>query len=69
MSSVDIRVRLPSHKCFIAEKTLSTYALLHGIENKNEIILWKLGEGVDLTNRSIAHNWSGLISLIHFYEY
>jgi hypothetical protein len=41
---------------FIVEKTLSTYGLLHRTENKDEINLWKLGEGVDLTDRSIAHN-------------
>jgi hypothetical protein len=47
MSSVDIQLRLSSYKCFIVEQTFSTYGLLHRIENKNEINLWKLGEGVD----------------------
>jgi hypothetical protein len=84
MSSVDIQLRLSSYKCFIVEQTFSTYGLLHRIENKNEINLWKLGEGVDWTDRSIAHNGSDLISflswaigeklnffesLINFYKY
>ena len=55
MSSVDIRFRLSSYKCFIIEKTLSTYALRQGIENKKEMKLCRLGEGVGLTDKSIAH--------------
>jgi hypothetical protein len=37
ISSVDIRFRLSLYKCFIVEKTLSTWTLLQGIENKKEI--------------------------------
>jgi hypothetical protein len=56
MSSVDIRFRSSLYKCFIIEKIPSTYALLQGIENKKEMNLCRLGEGVGLTYKSIAHS-------------
>ena len=36
-SFIDIRFRLSSYRCFMAEKTLSTNALLHGIEIRSPI--------------------------------
>jgi hypothetical protein len=64
MSSVHIRFPLSSYKCFILEKTLSIYALLHGIENKKQINLCRLSECVGFTDNSIFHKRSDLISFV-----
>ncbi len=52
------------YKCFVVEKTLSKCALLQGIENKKGRNFFKLGEGVGLTDKSIPHRWSDLISFV-----
>ncbi len=57
MGSVDMRFLLSSYKCFIIEKTLSTYALLQEIENKKEMNMCRLGEGVGLKDKRIAHKF------------
>jgi hypothetical protein len=46
--SVGLRFRWSSYKCFITENTPSTYALLRGIENKKEMSLCSLEEGVGI---------------------
>jgi hypothetical protein len=46
--SLGLRSRWSSYKCFIIENTPSTYALLRGIQNKKEMSLCSLGEGVGI---------------------
>jgi hypothetical protein len=66
VSSVDIRFHLSLYKCFIVEKTLSICTLQQEIENKKEIHLCKLGEGVGLTDKSIPIGNQILFLLLHY---